>query len=67
MKADESKINVIYGKFQISFLIGRGLAARFTLEGEGLADQGWTMNHDIIGAICTDYREALLEAIVKTS
>ena len=67
VKAYESKINVIYCKLQISFLIGRGLAARFTPEGEGLADQGWTNNHDILGAICTDYSEALSEAIVKTS
>ena len=49
VKADESKISVIYGKLQISFLVGRSLAAT-TLEGEGFADQGWTMNHDIIGA-----------------
>ena len=44
------QINVMYGKLQTSFLIGRGLAATFTPEGEGLADQGWTINHDIIGA-----------------
>ena len=30
VKADESKINVVYCKLQISFLIGRGLAASFT-------------------------------------
>ena len=48
MKADESKINVIYGKLNISFLIVRGLAAKFTPEDEGLADQGWTANHDIM-------------------
>ena len=59
VKADESKISVICGKLQISFLIGRGLAATFTLEGEGFADQGWTVNHDIIGAICTDCSEAI--------
>ena len=66
-KADESQINVICGELQISVLIGRGLAAKFTPEREGLADQGWIINHDIIGAICTDYSEALFEAIVKTS
>ena len=51
MKADESKINVICGKLQISLLIGRGMAAKFTPEGEGLADQEWIINHDIIGDI----------------
>ena len=59
-----SKINVIYGKLQIDFLIGRGLAAKFTPEGLG---QGWIINHDIIGAICTDHGETLFGAIVNTS
>ena len=58
-RKDESQINVICGKLQISFLIGRGLAAQFTPEGEGLANQGWKINHDIFGAIFTDYSEAL--------
>ena len=39
----------------------------FTPEGEDLADQGWTVNHDIFGAICTDDSQALFEDIVKTS
>ena len=59
-KADESKMNMICGKLQISSLIGRGLAARFTPEGEGFDDQVWTINHDIVGAICTDYEKKKL-------
>ena len=54
-KGDESKINVIYDKLHMSFLIGRVSAAKFTPEGEGLTDQGWTINHDVISAICIEY------------
>ena len=59
-RGDESKINVVYRKLQISFFIGRALAAKFTAEGEGLADQGCTINHDVISEICTEYSESLL-------
>ena len=67
MQADEAKINLVFGELQMSFLIVRGLAARFTPESEGFADQGWTVNHNIIGAICTDCSEALFEAILGAS
>ena len=59
-RADESKINVICDKLHISVLIGRNWGAKFTPEGEGLADQGWIINHDIIGAICAVQSEALV-------
>ena len=60
-RGDESKINVVYRKLQISFFFfGRALAAKFTAEGEGLADQGCTINHDVISEICTEYSESLL-------
>ena len=39
-RSDEAQINVIDGKLKVSFLIGRALAAKFTPEGESLADQG---------------------------
>ena len=47
----ESKINVVYGKVQISFLVGSAVAAKYTLEGEGLAGEGWSIKFDVIEAI----------------
>ena len=59
MGGNESKINVVYGKIQ--------MAAKFTPEGEGLAEGGWNIKPEVISAICTDFSEALFEAIVKSS
>ena len=38
MGGDESKINVVYGKLQISFFVGGAMAAKFT--GRAKASQG---------------------------
>ena len=55
----ESQINVVYGKIQISFFVGNAIAAKYTLEGEGLAREGWSLKFDVIQSICTDFSEAL--------
>ena len=51
MAGDESKMNVVFGKLQISFFVGGAVAAKGT----------------VISAICTELSEALFEAIVKSS
>ena len=43
------------------------MAAKFTPEGEGLADDGWIIKPAVISAICTEFNEALCEAMVKSS
>ena len=67
MGGNESKINVVYGKFQISFFVGEAMAAKFTPEGEGLARESWNIKHEVISAICAKFSEALFEAIVESS
>ena len=67
MKRDESEITVVYGKLQISFFVGGTMAAKFTPEGEGLADQGWIIKPAVISAICLEFSEALFEAMVRSS
>ena len=47
MGGNESKINGVYGKNQISFFVGGALAAKFTPE--GLAGEGWNIKPDITG------------------
>ena len=47
---NESKINVVYGIIQISFFVGGAMAAKFTLEGEGFAGEGWNINTEVISA-----------------
>ena len=64
MGGQESKINVVYGKLQISFF---AMAAKFTPEGEGLAGEGWNIKPEVVSAICTEFSEALFEAIVGSS
>ena len=66
MKGGKSKIHVVYGKNQISFFIGRGMA-KYTLEGEGLAGEGLTIQPDVIAGICVEFSEALFEAVVNSS
>ena len=67
MGGNESKINGVYGKIRISFFVGSATAAKFTLEGEGLAGEGWNIKPVVIAAICTEFIEALFEALVNSS
>ena len=65
VKGDESKIHVVYGKFQISFFVGSAFAAKYTPQGEGLAEEGWTIKPDVFAGICTHFSEALFEAAFR--
>ena len=67
VKGSESKIHVVYGKIQISFIVGSAMAAKYTPEGEGLAGEGWAIKPDIISCICTEFSEALFETAVNSS
>ena len=51
MGGSESKINVVYGKIQISFFVGSSMAANFTPEGEGLAGEGWNIKNRSLGSM----------------
>ena len=62
-----SMINVVYGKIQMSFFVDGAMAAKFTPEGEGLAGEGWNIKPVVISEICTEFSEALFEAIVQSS
>ena len=63
VNGDESKIHVVYGKNLTSFFVGSAVAAKYTLEGEGLAGEGWTIKP----GMCTEFSEALFEAVVYSS
>ena len=41
---NESKINVVHGKNQISFFVGSAMAAQYTPEGDGLAGASGIFN-----------------------
>ena len=41
------------------------MAVKLTPEEEGLAGEGWNIKPDVISAICSDFSEALFEAIVN--
>ena len=43
------------------------MAAKYTPEGEGLAKEGWILKFDVMQSICTDFSEAVLEVIVRSS
>ena len=42
------------------------MAAKYTPEG-GLAGEGWTIKPDVIAGICTEFSEALFEAVLNSS
>ena len=64
---DESKIHVVHGEIRISFFLGSAMDAKYTLEGEGHAGEGWNIKPDVIAGICTEFSEALFEAVVNSS
>ena len=43
------------------------MTAKYTLEAEGLAGAGWNIKPHVIAAICTEFSEALFEAVVNSS
>ena len=64
---NESKMNVVHGKIQISFFVGSAMAAKYTPEGKGVAGERRYVKPGVFAAICTFFSEALFEAIVKSS
>ena len=67
IRGDESKINVVYGKLQKSLFAGGAMTAKFTPEGTCLAGEGWNVKPEVFSAICTEFSEVFVEAIVKSS
>ena len=59
--------SVFCGNLQISFLAGGELAANFTREGEGHANEGWFIDKDVVSKICKDFNDVLFETVVKSS
>ena len=43
------------------------MAAKCTPEGDGLAREGWNIKPELIATICTEFSEALFEAVVNSS
>ena len=64
---DESKVRSFCGKLRISFFVGGDLAAKYTREGEGHADEGWFIDNDVVSKICTDFNNVLFETVGKSS
>ena len=68
MKGEESKVKTIYGKTSnFFFYVGKEVAATYTREGEGHAEEGWIITLQVVSAICTDFGDALFETMVKSS
>ena len=59
MKRDESKVRVFCGKPQISFSVGRCVAAKYTRGSEGHAEEGWVINCLVVSATCTEFSDFL--------
>ena len=47
--------------------MGRDVAAKYTREGEGHADEDRVINNPVMSAICTDFNDALFETMVKSA
>ena len=47
----ESKVSAFFGKLQISFFMGRDIAAKFSRESEGHADEGWVIDMHVVSTI----------------
>ena len=58
---------LFHGKLQISFLVGGGVAAEYTREGEGHADEGWCIDKEVVSKTCTVFDDVLFETVVKSS
>ena len=64
-RGDKTNVKAFYGKFQVSFLaevgpqVQRQLAANYTREGEGHANEGWQINKDVVSKVCTDFDDVL--------
>ena len=43
------------------------MATKYTLEGEGLAGEGWNVKPEVVAAKCTEFGEALSEVVVHPS
>ena len=71
-QGDDSEIKTIYGNLHISFFAEvrpqgqRQLAAKYTCEGEGHADEGWQINKGVVSRVCTDFHHTLFETVVKS-
>ena len=44
----ESEVRAFHGKRQISFFVGRDIAAKFTCEGEGHANEEWVIEMHVV-------------------
>ena len=66
MKSDESQAR-IFGKFQISFHVGKDVAAKFIHEGEGHAEGGWVIHMKVLSDNSTNLNDAFFGTIVKSS
>ena len=67
MGGDESEVRATYGKRQVSSFTGWKLAAEYTREGEGHADEGWFIQKHVVSKICTALNDVLFEMVVKSS
>ena len=59
VKGNDKKVNVVYGKLQVSFFVDKHLVAEKTPEGEGLASEGWDLRMSEVEPICADWSTLL--------
>ena len=66
-KGHEKRINVVYGKLQISFFVNKGIVAKYTPEREGLANEGWDLRLEEVKDICTEWSAQYFEKMLKSN
>ena len=62
-----TKVEAFHGKLHISFLAEGELAAKYTREGKGHADEGWFIDKGVMSKRCTVFTDILFETVVKSS
>ena len=72
-KEDTSKMKIYLGFTAGLLFCGRGprenmnLAAKYTIEGEGHAQEGWQVFLEVLKQVCTDFNEELFDILLKES
>ena len=52
------KLGWFMANCKIFFFVGGDVAAKYTREGEGLAEEGWVINSTVVSTICTAFSDA---------
>ena len=71
-QGDEKRIKTIYGNHHTTFLVDVEnshwkVGAKYTKEGNGFVDEGWTFHEDILKGICLTFEPQLFDVSLKAN